>query len=350
MKKRIFVVFIIIFILLMISGIGVMSFVNERDKSILLLQDNVVIEYGNTYNPTISEVIDLSKYDFINLDNVILKTNIENEEGKEYPAVGEYEVDINYKNVNLKQKIEVKDTIAPELSIKDNIEIPFDTDLATYNFQELISVSDLSKVSDYDIDTSNINVSSSGEYVAKVSVTDIYLNKTEKEFKVRVQEKVQEEKTEEIVMDNSNNTQKKKVVKETTTVQQEKAQVNSKIAESNRSTTSQPIINNEPTNNQNAEKNGTSASNHTVENNAPSSTQINNEKVETHNPTPSDLEYWCVDGGNHHVLGDGANECGYFSSWAEADNACKSYTQDWQSIQYKIGQCSCGLYYFWAIQ
>lgn len=66
--------------------------------------------------------------------------------------------------------------------------------------------------------------------------------------------------------------------------------------------------------------------------------------------TQSDLAYWCVEGGSHHVLGDGANEHGYYSTWDEADNACKSYTQDWQSIQYKIGECSCGLYYFWAIQ
>ena len=247
MKKKIFIVFIVVCILLMISGIGVISFVNERNKSISLLQENIVIEYGNTYYPVISELIDLTRYHFINLEDVILETNIENEEGKEYPAVGEYEVNINYKNINLKQRIEVKDTIAPEISIKDNIEIPFETDLATYNFQELMSVSDLSKINDYDIDTNNVNVNSSGEYIAKVSVTDIYLNKTEKEFKVKVQEKVQEEKTEEIVKDNSNNTQKKKVMPETTIAKQEKTQVNHKITE-NEPISSQSVINNVSTN------------------------------------------------------------------------------------------------------
>lgn len=67
-------------------------------------------------------------------------------------------------------------------------------------------------------------------------------------------------------------------------------------------------------------------------------------------PTPSDLAYWCVEGGSHHVLGDGANEHGYYSSWAEAESACNQYMQGWLSEQHKIDQCACGLYYFWAIQ
>lgn len=79
-----------------------------------------------------------------------------------------------------------------------------------------------------------------------------------------------------------------------------------------------------------------------------------NKPVETptqkSNPTPSDLAYWCVEGGSHHVLGDGANEHGYYASWAEAENACNQYMQGWLSEQHKIDQCACGLYYFWAIQ
>ena len=79
-----------------------------------------------------------------------------------------------------------------------------------------------------------------------------------------------------------------------------------------------------------------------------------NKEVETptpkSNPTPADLTYWCVEGGSHHVLGDGANEHGYYSSWAEAESACNQYMQGWLSEQHKIDQCACGLYYFWAIQ
>lgn len=73
------------------------------------------------------------------------------------------------------------------------------------------------------------------------------------------------------------------------------------------------------------------------------------EKI-TKEPTPSDLSYWCAEGGTHHVAGDDANEHGYYSSWNEAQNAFENYTKGWPSVQYKISQCLCGKYYFWAIQ
>lgn len=202
MKKKVFISFIIILFLLMICGIVLVIFLNERDNRISLIKDEVVIEYGNTYNPNIEELIDTSKYDFINLKEVRIENNIEKEENKDYPAVGEYEVNVYYKRKALKQKVEVKDTVAPELSIKENIEIPFNTDLSTYNFKELINVSDLSEIKEYDINLNNINSNESGEYTAIVKVEDIYSNKTEKEFKVIIQEEPKQEN-----IDNSSNTQ-----------------------------------------------------------------------------------------------------------------------------------------------
>ena len=70
----------------------------------------------------------------------------------------------------------------------------------------------------------------------------------------------------------------------------------------------------------------------------------------TKEPTPSDLAYWCAEGGTHHIAGDGANEHGYYSSWNEAQIAFENYTKGWPSVQYKISQCLCGKYYFWAIK
>lgn len=70
----------------------------------------------------------------------------------------------------------------------------------------------------------------------------------------------------------------------------------------------------------------------------------------TKKPTPSDLDYWCAEGGTHHIAGDGANEHGYYSSWNEAQIAFENYTKGWPSVQYKISQCLCGKYYFWAIK
>lgn len=67
-------------------------------------------------------------------------------------------------------------------------------------------------------------------------------------------------------------------------------------------------------------------------------------------PPKQETAYWCVDGGTHHVAGDGANEHGYYSSWDSAYQAFEQYTKDWTSCQYKINQCACGKYYFWAIK
>lgn len=75
-----------------------------------------------------------------------------------------------------------------------------------------------------------------------------------------------------------------------------------------------------------------------------------NADVENKELTESDLLYWCVEGGNHHVAGDGVNEHGYYSSWDAAYQAFENYTQDWDSVQFKVGQCACGKYYFWAIK
>lgn len=257
MKKKVFISFIIILFLLMICGIVLVIFLNERDNRISLIKDEVVIEYGNTYNPSIEELIDTSKYDFINSKEVRIENNIENEKDKDYPAVGEYEINVYYKKKNLQQKIEVKDTVAPELTVNDSIEIPFNTDLSTYNFKELINITDLSEVMDYNINFDNVNSSLSGEYIAIITVEDIYSNKAEKEFKIIVKE---EEKEENI--DNSSNIQNDTVtnISKTNTNISTKDNTNTSISNNNTKTnvntnsTNKPQENNKTENNQETQK------------------------------------------------------------------------------------------------
>lgn len=59
---------------------------------------------------------------------------------------------------------------------------------------------------------------------------------------------------------------------------------------------------------------------------------------------------WCFEGGSNHIAGDGANEHGYYNTWEEAFKAYEEYTKDWLSSHYKVNQCACGKYYFWAIE
>ena len=87
-------------------------------------------------------------------------------------------------------------------------------------------------------------------------------------------------------------------------------------------------------------------SNTVLENNANDNRENNDEDT---NGTRVQ-EDWCAEGGTHHIAGDGANEHGYYSSWNEAQIAFENYTKGWPSVQYKISQCLCGKYYFWAIK
>ena len=59
---------------------------------------------------------------------------------------------------------------------------------------------------------------------------------------------------------------------------------------------------------------------------------------------------WCFEGGSKHIAGDGTNEHGYYDTWNDAFNAYEEYTKNWLSSHYKVNQCACGKYYFWAIQ
>lgn len=225
MKKKIFIIILVLIILILGVSFGIAEYIKQRDNKIALIQDNVIIEYGKTYNPGLEELIDLQKFNYIDVDKVKIESNIVNEENKEYPKVGEYEIKIHYKNRMLKQKVEVKDTIIPELTIQDVIEIEYGTDLTTFDFNKYVTKSDLSELKEYNIDLSNVNSNASGEYETFISIEDVHGNKTEQKFKIKVLEKV-EEKAEEpeekvqnkvVVENKTNDSSKNKVSNSKTT-------------------------------------------------------------------------------------------------------------------------------------
>lgn len=161
---------------------------------IRLTNESKTIEYGETYAPTTSDLFDLEKYK-INKESVEIVSNIQNEDGKDYPQVGEYSIIINYKGKQFLQKVIVRDTTIPEVQVPETVELEYGTDITTYDFKSLVKTTDLAELKEYVFDNSNVNSSISGEYLVKVLIEDVNGNKVEKEFKVKIKEEVQQEET-----------------------------------------------------------------------------------------------------------------------------------------------------------
>lgn len=174
---------ILVLILLIFVGVLYMN----KDKTLQLNKETVEIEYGKTYNPNLKDVV--KNYDDFNGKDLKLESTIKNEDGKEYPSVGKYEVKVTYKKQEITQKVEVKDTTKPELTVPENIEILQGTDLSTFDFKSLLNATDLSELKDYEIDYSKVDANTVGEYEVNVSIQDKYENKTDTKVKATVIEK-----------------------------------------------------------------------------------------------------------------------------------------------------------------
>lgn len=174
---------ILVIILLIFLGV---LYMNE-DKTLQLNKETVEIEYGKTYNPNLKDIV--KNYDDFNGKDLKLESTIKNEDGKEYPSVGKYEVKVTYKKQKVTQKVEVKDTTKPELTVPENIEILQGTDLSTFDFKSLLNATDLSELKDYEIDYSKVDANTVGEYEVNVSIQDKYENKTDAKVKATVIEK-----------------------------------------------------------------------------------------------------------------------------------------------------------------
>ena len=315
MKKKIIIISLVIVFIISAIIIGFYIYIDYRDSKISLKSESIEIEYGESYNPSINDLIDMNKFDFINLEKISVNNEITINNEKGYAEVGEYSIHVYYKDLDLAQKVIIKDSISPEINVSEKIELPYNTDLTNYDFSEYIKITDLSETKEYNINFSNVNKELPGEYIAIVEVEDIYNNKSQKEFKIIIQEKIEE-----------------KVEKEIPSTKDTKITSNQNKSPNSKSTK----------NDSNSQKNTNNQENITKENtnNSQSDTQLDQ----------SDLSYWCIEGGSHHIAGDGTNEHGYYKTWEDAHKAFEDYTKGWASVQYKISQCGCGLFYFWAIQ
>ena len=200
-KKKKFIVGCVAGVLVIgIAGAVILN--NNGSKDLVFTSNEVDAEFGQKVSTNIADYLDANKVD--NLDKIIKDTkekdnlkyvtvtnkdeqgNVVSKEEKDYPKVGNYEINFTYKKEKQSVKVTVKDTKAPEITAPDSIDVIQYTDLSTFNFGELLQATDYSDVKDWKIDTSKVDVNTIGTYDLKVSIQDKYKNKASKKLKVNV--------------------------------------------------------------------------------------------------------------------------------------------------------------------
>lgn len=183
-------------------GGGIVYATRDVSPKLELKKKQINLEYGKEFKADFDTLVDtkgLNKEDKEYLKkNLKIKSDIKNdtesvtkedgtteEKDRGFAKVGDYKVNLTYKDETKTVKVVVKDTTAPEITAPENIEILQGTDLSTFDFKSLITATDLAQM-ELNIDYSTINVNVPMEYIAKANVEDVNGNKNEKEFKVTV--------------------------------------------------------------------------------------------------------------------------------------------------------------------
>lgn len=236
-----------------VTAVGGTAYAMSGPK-LALNKEKVTVEYGTQYKPELKDIVK----DYKDFDKKSLKliNKIPNEKDKTYPAVGKYTITVKYKKKSLKQSVIVKDTKAPEVAVPADIEVLQGTDLATFDFKSLMSVSDASETT-IDVDTSKVDVNTPSQYDINVTVTDKHGNKTVKAGKVTVTAKPEISDDEQVVQETVKNSDGTTSVRNS---EQKRSQSSGKKVVSNSSNVTRKVTRKSSTSSQSASGNRTSGS------------------------------------------------------------------------------------------
>lgn len=187
---------------LVIGCAGAIILNTSSSKELVFASDEVKAEFGQRVSTNIADYLDANKsgdvdkiikdtkekdnLKYVTVTNKDEQGNVVSKEEKDYPKVGNYEINFTYKKEKQSVKVTVKDTKAPEITAPDSIDVIQYTDLSTFNFGELLQATDYSDVKDWKIDTSKVDVNTIGTYDLKVTIQDKYKNKASKKLKVNI--------------------------------------------------------------------------------------------------------------------------------------------------------------------
>ena len=184
-------------------GGGIVYATRDTSPKLQLKKNTINLEYGKEFKADFDTLVDtkgLNKEDKEYLKkNLKIKTDIKNdietvtnedgtteEKDRGFAKVGDYKVNLTYKDETKTVKVVVKDTTAPEITVPENIEILQGTDLTTFDFKSLIIATDLATINELTVDYSTVDINVPAEYTVKASIEDANGNKAEKDVKVTV--------------------------------------------------------------------------------------------------------------------------------------------------------------------
>lgn len=370
-------VFLAIFLI-----IGVWFIVERNVNKWELKQNEVTIEYGEIYEPTIADLVDVEKYSnvknsntSIQINNATYVINSKNHNTPMYYDVGDYDIDVVHKveyklfgatiftmDETKKVKLSIKDTIAPVFAEDAPTELETYKDCEIENIEEKFKATDLAYVT-ISIDKDKIDYSTVGEYTINVYATDANGNVTNKEIKIKVLEPTVElDKTslnmtvgdtstitatvkgkDKTVEWNSSDESVTKVENGNITAYKAgkatiKAKANGVEATSEVTINEKVVVssnnNNKPSSSKPSSNGGNSSGSN---NNGGASSNSGNSS------TTTTTSYYCDEGGSHHRRNVG--QIGWCNSIEEAENAVTKYFNEHPNFKhYTPAKCSCGKY------
>lgn len=184
-------------------GGGIVYATRDTSPKLQLKKNTINLEYGKEFKADFDTLVDtkgLNKEDKEYLKkNLKIKSDIKNdtesvtkedgtteEKDRGFAKVGDYKVNLTYKDETKTVKVVVKDTTAPEMTVPENIEILQGTDLTTFDFKSLIRVTDLAPLNELTVDYNTVDINVPAEYTVKASIEDTNGNKAEKDVKVTI--------------------------------------------------------------------------------------------------------------------------------------------------------------------
>lgn len=189
LKKMTLLQKVSILLLSIVLILGVLYFLTRNDETAFALKNDkdIVVEYGETVSLTFEDLIATDGFSKAEIEamkaQTTIKDNIKNEEGKDYPAIGKYKVELKYNNKVLNKMIIVKDTIKPVFN--DTGEVTISVNTENYDYGSVIQAKDLSNVT-VTFDTSQVDTKKAGDYEMTATAKDESGNEVTKKITVHV--------------------------------------------------------------------------------------------------------------------------------------------------------------------